>query len=136
VAPSIDLRRALKRTAILVLLGFFSSVCVGQPKSDNRSGIEGVITVGNPHGGPARDSVPHVRPLGNIAFLVTNEKGLVTRFSTDEQGRFQVFIAPGRYKISKEQSDNHQPGFYGPFDVEVEKDKMTVVQWNCDDGRM
>jgi hypothetical protein len=97
------------------------------------TGIEGVITVGPIHGGPVRPGIPSTKPLANAAFVVGNESGAITEFTTDAQGHFNVSVAPGHYTVTKK---NQQKGIgrYGPFDVDVVAGQMTKVQWQCDTG--
>lgn len=121
------------RTAICATVAaLFALANIGLAQAD--SGIEGVITVGAIHGGPARDGVPHTRPLAGVTFAVTSDKGHVTSFTTDEQGHFRVQLPAGQYTVKR--ADPIETGSYGPFDVEVGSGKFTTVAWNCDDGRM
>jgi len=115
----------------LVMSGCFSS---GQTQSGSGTGIEGVITFGPTQGGPIRADTPSSKPLANVTFVVENEKGAeVASFTTDDQGRFRVPLAPGHYTVSKE-GKKHGIGHYGPFDVDVVAGRMTNVQWECDTG--
>ena len=78
------------------------------------TGIEGVITVGPTHGGPVRPGMISSRPLANTTFIVGNENGAVAEFTTDEQGRFKVSLAPGHYTVTKK--DNRVvTNCQGPF---------------------
>jgi hypothetical protein len=121
------------------ILAFLVLSCVsatpGQmtPTPEPETGIEGVISIGPTHGGPARIGVPDSKPLANTTFVVENEKGVVTSFTTDDQGRFRISLAPGHYTVSRQDA---QPkiGRYGPFDVDVVADRMTKVAWSCDSG--
>jgi len=97
------------------------------------TGIEGVITVGPTHGGPARVGVPDSKPLANATFIVENEKGVVTTFVTDDQGRFRISLTPGHYTVSA-RDKKPKIGRYGPFDVDVVAGQMTKVGWYCDSG--
>jgi len=92
-----------------------------------------VITVGPTHGGPARIGVPDSKPLANTTFIVENEKGVVTSFVTDDQGRFRISLTPGHYAVSIKDM-NPKIGRYGPFDVDVVAGQMTKVAWYCDSG--
>ena len=92
-----------------------------------------MITVGPTHGGPARIGVPDSKPLANTTFIVENEKGVVTSFVTDDQGRFRISLTPGHYAVSIKDM-NPKIGRYGPFDVDVVPGQMTKVQWECDTG--
>lgn len=83
--------------------------------------------------GPARVDAPASMPLANAAFVVENQKGEVTSFTTDDQGRFRKLLAPGHYKISLK-GKTGGIGHFGPFEVDVAAGKMTNVQWNCDSG--
>jgi hypothetical protein len=101
--------------------------------ADSTTGLEGVITVGPVHGGPARTGLPDSKPLANTAFVAENQKGAVVSFTTDDQGRFHLSLEPGDYTISlKEQRG--AIGRYGPFKAEVAAGQMTKVQWRCDTG--
>lgn len=97
------------------------------------TGIEGVITVGPIHGGPVRPGMPSTKPLANATFVAGNETGAVAEFTTDDQGRFRVSLAPSHYTVTKK---DHQKGIgrYGPFDVDVTAGQMTKVEWHCDTG--
>jgi hypothetical protein len=103
------------------------------PNVDTLAGVEGVISVGPIHGGPARAGIPNSRPLADTAFVVENEKGTVASFKTDEQGRFRISLAAGHYTISiKDRKAGI--GRYGPFPVDVVAGKTTMVEWHCDTG--
>jgi len=97
------------------------------------TGIEGVITVSPIHGGPVRPGMISAAPLANAAFVVGNETGAVAEFTTDNQGRFKVSVAPGHYTVTKKDRQT-KIGRYGPFDVDVVAGQMTKVQWQCDTG--
>ena len=89
---------------------------------------------GPTQGGPITADTPSSKPLANATFVVENEKGAdVASFTTDDQGRFRVPLAPGHYIVSKE-GKKSGIGHYGPFDVDVVAYKMTKVQWECDTG--
>jgi hypothetical protein len=119
--------------ALLLSIMLSSSLAQTQPAPDVRTGIEGVITVSPVHGGPSRLGVPNSRALANTDFVVQNDKGSVTSFTTDAQGQFQISVAPGHYAVSiKERRGGI--GRYGPFDVDVVAGQMTKVEWQCDTG--
>ena len=101
--------------------------------SEPQTGIEGVITVGPVHGGPARIGIPDSRPLANVTFSAQNEKGTATPFTTDDQGRFRVSLEPGHYTVSLNEKKGGI-GRYGPFEIDVVAGQMTKVQWRCDTG--
>jgi hypothetical protein len=66
-------------------------------------------------------------------FVVENEKRAVASFTTDDQGRFRISLAPGHYTVSMN-GKKHRIGYYGPFDVDVVAGRKTKVQWECDTG--
>ena len=83
--------------------------------------------------GPPSDAIPTSNPLANATFVVENKKGVVTSFTTDEQGDFRISLDAGHYTVSmKDKKDGI--GRYGPFDVDVVAGKMTKVEWQCDTG--
>lgn len=119
---------------LFVVFSVFSSAQTQPPlTAEPGTGIEGVITVGPTHGGPARIGVPDSKPLANMTFVVKNEQSVVTSFTTDDQGRFRISLTSGHYTVSAK--DMHPKiGRYGPFDVDVVAGQMTKVAWSCDTG--
>ncbi len=118
----------------LALLFIYGSVSFGQMEPDRGTGIEGVITVSPTRPGPIRagSDIPNAAPLPNALFSVENEKGKVTSFTTDSQGRFRVSLKPGHYVIAL--AEHRFPRPCGPFEIDVEPAKMTKVEWRCDTG--
>jgi Carboxypeptidase regulatory-like domain len=119
-------------TAVAVLI-MCAGFLPGQTQSGSETGIEGVITIDPTRPGPVRADDPSSQPLANTAFVVENQKGEVTSFTTDEQGRFRVPLAPGHYKVSLK-GKKGGVGRFGPFEVDVVAGQMTKVQWRCDSG--
>jgi hypothetical protein len=121
-----------RRELAIILVVTIMSLSLGQAQSESATGLEGVITIGPIQPGPARQGVPDSAPLANFTFTVANEKGAITSFTTDAQGRFRVPLAPGHYTISQSGKDRIRR--CGPFDVDVVIGKMTAVEWECDTG--
>jgi len=123
-----------KVPVFLALLLTYGSVSFGQIEPDRGTGIEGVITVSPTRPGPIRagSDIPNAAPLPNALFSVENEKGKVTSFTTDGQGRFRVSLKPGHYVIAL--AEHRFPRPCGPFEIDVESAKMTKVEWRCDTG--
>jgi hypothetical protein len=115
----------------LIVMAVYTSA--GQTPAGGESGIEGVITVSPANAGPVREGAPRSVPFANVTFVVTNNKGEVASFTTDEQGRFRSPVPPGHYKVSLK-GRKSSIGRFGPFDVDVISGKMTNVQWECDSG--
>jgi hypothetical protein len=118
---------------VLALLLTFGSMSSGQIKPDRATGIEGVITVSPTRPGPIRkgSEIPNA-PLPNAVFTVRDEKGTVTSFTTDSEGRFRASLKTGHYVIVL--AEHRFPRPCGPFDVDVVPGKMTKVEWRCDTG--
>ena len=97
------------------------------------TGIEGTITISPTHGGPIRVGEESSRPLANISFVVANDAGTVSEFTTDGQGKFKVSLASGHYTVARK---GWQKGIgrYGPFEVDVATGQITKVEWRCDSG--
>lgn len=119
--------------AFLLVCCFSSAQLQPTPSPELGTGIEGLITVGPTHGGPAKIGVPDSKPLTNVTFHVENEKGSVASFTTDIEGRFQILLAPGHYRVSRKDA-RPKVGRYGPFDVDVVAGQMTKVAWHCNSG--
>ena len=119
-------------TAVAVLI-MCTGFLPGQTQSGSETGIEGVITIDPTRPGPVRADAPSSRPLANSTFVVENQKGETTSFTTDDQGRFRMPLAPGHYKVSLK-GRTSSIGRYGPFEVDVVAGQMTKVQWQCDSG--
>ena len=122
-----------KVPVILMVLTMCAGFLPGQTQSGSETGIEGVITISPIQGGPVRADAPSSRPLANTAFVVENQKGATTSFTTDDQGRFRTPLAPGHYKVSLK-GKTSSIGRYGPFEVDVVAGQTTKVQWECDSG--
>lgn len=104
-----------------------------QPDAASGSGIEGVITIALASG-PTRPGVSDSRPLPNATFVVRQDDQTITTFTTNAEGQFKVPLPPGRYSVTMQGQRRPQPGFYGPFEVEVTAGKMSQVSWKCDSG--
>jgi hypothetical protein len=118
----------------LALLLTYGSILSGQMEPDRATGIEGVVTVSPTRPGPIRagSEIPNAAPLPNAIFAVRNEKGTVTSFTTDSEGRFRVSLKPGKYVVAL--AEHRFPRPCGPFDVDVVSGKMTKMEWRCDTG--
>jgi hypothetical protein len=110
-----------------------SGFLAGQAQSGSETGIEGVITISPTMPGPVRADAPSSQPLADATFVVENQNGEVTSFTTDGQGRFRTSSAPGHYKVSLK-GKRTGVGKFGPFEVDVVAGQMTRVQWHCDSG--
>jgi Prealbumin-like fold domain len=121
----------------VVLLALFSRFVLAEtpptPKPEPETGLEGVISIGPISGGPSRRGVPDSKPLANIEFLVEKKNSVVASFTTDDQGRFRISVAPGHYIISAKDRKG-RVGSYGPFEVDVTAGQIKKVQWDCDSG--
>jgi hypothetical protein len=122
-----------KVPVILMVLTMCAGFLPGQTQSGSETGIEGVITISPIQAGPVRADAPSSRPLANATFVVENQKGEATSFTTDDQGRFRIPLAPGHYKVSLK-GKTSSIGRYGPFEVDVVAGQTTKVQWQCDSG--
>jgi len=132
-AVRVNLPMQLRRLSIaLAVLIMCAGFLPGQTQSGSQTGIEGVITIDPTRPGPVRADAPS-SPLANTAFMVESQKGEITSFTTDDQGRFRIPLAPGHYKVSLK-GKTSAVGHYGPFEVDVVAGQMTTVQWRCDSG--
>ena len=121
----------------LVAFLTFAGLCCAQTSpspepSSAGTGIQGVITVSPSHPGPVRPGITSTAPLANAPFTVSNQNGTVADFMTDDQGRFQLTVAPGHYTVTRK--NQGKIGRCGPFDVDVANGQMTKVEWRCDSG--
>jgi hypothetical protein len=118
----------------LALLLMTGTLWSGESDTGRGTGIEGVVKVSPIRPGPIKKEaeLPNVAPLPNAVFSVANEKGTVTSFTTDGEGRFRLSLSPGHYVVSL--AENRFPRPCGPFEIDVESGKMTKVEWRCDSG--
>jgi|SRR5262245_48948473 len=133
-AAGVNLSMQLRKFSIvLAVLIMCAGFLPGQTRSGSETGIDGVITISPIKAGPVRADAPSSRPLANIAFVVESQKGEIASFTTDNDGRFRVSLAPGHYKVSRKERTS-SIGRYGPFEVDVVAGQLTKVQWQCDSG--
>lgn len=123
----------LLRIALLLFLMLASWPVLAQPVPEAKTGLEWVITVAPIHGGSARLGVANSRPLVDTEFVIQNDKGPLTCFTTDAEGQFRVPLAPGHYTVSAK-GRRGGIGRYSPFEVDVVAGEMTKVQWPRDTG--
>ena len=118
----------------LALLLMSGTISFGESEAGRGTGIEGVVTVSPIRPGPIKkgSEAPNVAPLPSAIFSVANEKGTVTSFTTDDEGRFRLSLTPGHYVVSL--AEYRFPRPCGPFEIDVESGKMTSVEWHCDSG--
>ncbi len=116
---------------IPVFFALLSCVIAGEPSPTTAptsgTGLEGVITISPTHGGPIREGEPESKPLPHMTFVVKQDDRTVAKFETDDQGRFQIPLAPGHYTVVAA-DPKLKFGNYGPFPVEVTAGKMTKAQ--------
>lgn len=116
-----------------VFCGLVSPGHSSNAASPLNTGIEGTVTVGPVHGGPARAGVPDSAPLADTSFIVETPAGKVATFKTDQQGHFRVELAPGKYTI-KIQKPQMKGSGCGLADIEVTASGFKKVTLNCDTG--
>lgn len=126
-------RIAIALAAMAVFCGVVLSGQSPNAASSLNTGIEGTVTVGPVHGGPAKAGVPDSAPLADASFIVETPAGRVATFKTDQQGRFRVELAPGKYTIKIQKALMKGPGC-GLSDVEVTATGFKKVTLNCDSG--
>jgi len=120
--------------ALLFITVMFAIFVPTEMLAEPQTGIEGVITIAPAMPGPVRADAPASVPLANATWLVKNDKGAVAKeFTTDDQGRFQALLPPGRYTVSLK-GKKTGVGRFGPFEVDVVAGQVTKVQWQCDSG--
>ncbi len=119
------------RFIIIMLMLVFASFSGGQAQTE--TGIEGTIKIGPAHAGPTKAGEPDSKPFATATFEVKSEKGVVTSFTTDDQGQFRISLAPGHYTVAR-QGPKPAIGHFGPFEVDVAAGIVTKVEWECDSG--
>ena len=71
--------------------------------------------------------------MAKTAFMVEGPSGQVATFTTDEHGKFQVALPPGRYSIRIMKRLMKGTGC-GLADIEVTAAGFKKVTLNCDTG--
>ena len=118
----------------LALIFMNGSFALAESDSVRGSGVEGVVLVSPIWPGPIKkgSEKPNVAPVASAVFSVANQKGTVTSFTTDAEGRFRLSLNPGHYVVSLAEQRFARP--CGPFKIDVQSGKMTKVEWRCDSG--
>lgn len=105
----------------------FPGTSLGQA---DKSGITGVvIQIG--HAGPTRAGEPTQYYKGPLEVMRSADKSLAATATSDENGRFTVFLPQGKYFIT--QSDRRYSRIHSP-DIMVEEGKLTEVKIYADNG--
>ncbi len=118
---------------ILFSLLLLPVLALAQSSPAPTSGVQGLILIGPVTGGPTRQGTPDAKALPETEFVVKQGDRVVTSFRTDKDGHFKVSLGPGHFSVMRKEGAG-AVGFYGPFEVEVEKGKMENVEWKCDSG--
>jgi hypothetical protein len=121
-----------KLAVMLALLITPSCLLSGQTLSESSTGIEGVIAISPTPPRMSREAVSSPEPLMNAPFNVVKENAVLASFTTDDQGRFQVSVAPGHYTVL--QPEKSQMRQCGPWEADVVAGQMTRVEWYCEMG--
>src|SRR5437588_4710981 len=121
--------RALLAALFLCL---FPLMAMAETPSPIDTGVEGVISVSPSRPGPLKIDGPSTVPATNLIFVVKKEETKVISFTTDEEGRFRVRLAPGHYTVSRE--DPSAAIGHWRFEVDVVANEMTKVHWTGDSG--
>ncbi len=119
-----------------MLVGFATGMAQAEtptPTPSCESGLAGTITLHGISAGPVRQGVPDYRPLADITFLVRQEDRVVASFTTDKLGQFRVVLPPGHYTVQRKDWKS-RVGFYGPFRIDIAKDELKKVSWDCQTG--
>ena len=125
----------MRLCSLIIAVFAFSTLASysSSPDSSSESGVEGVITMSPTRPGPLRRDDPVSKPLAGVGFVIEENDRRVATFTTDDQGRFKVLLKPGRYTVSRD-GQKLPAGYFGPFDLEIQKGQLTKVEWNCDSG--
>ena len=100
------------------------------------SGISGIVLLGPTC--PVVMDPPHPacadKPYKTDLMLTTADQShIITKFSSDTDGKFSVKVGPGEYAIRSTAAANILP--YCSHDaLKVEKDKFTNITVSCDTG--
>jgi hypothetical protein len=114
-----------------LLFTLLLAACLSTPQPPE-SGIEGTVTIG-PSCPVVQENVPCPDKPYQAAYTVFTTTGTkVTAFQTDEQGRFQINLAPGDYVLHLESPQPMQAIQDMPFSVA--ENTYTLLNINYDSG--
>ncbi len=115
--------RFLVLAALVLLTG-----CGGEQSSGRSSDsaeLSGVVMIG-PTPGPCMANSPCTRPAGDVELAFATSGQVVARTTTDEQGRYNVRLAPGTYLVRA--VDYPLPATIQPATVTVEGDTRANIE--------
>jgi hypothetical protein len=116
---------------ITLLFILFLTACLQTPQPLD-SGIEGVVRIGPMCPVMQLNNPCPDQPYQATLTVLTTSGRKVTRFQTDEQGRFRVDLAPGDYVLHPE-SRNSLP-FAADIPFTVAQHKFTQLEISYDSG--
>ena len=115
-------------TRFLLLALLVISGCGGDESADqsgNRAALSGVVMIG-PTPGPCVVNTPCSRPAGDVELEFVRAGQAAVRVTTDEQGRYNVQLEPGTYRVRA--VDYALPATIEPATVTVEDDTKLDIE--------
>ena len=89
---------------LLLALAVPGQGCEANPLGREESGIEGQVLRGPVSPGPQVEGQPSEEPFSATFHVLDGEENEVARFDSDEEGLFQILLAPGDYTIVPDES--------------------------------
>ena len=132
IRPRFMVARPIPVVSIVLVLAWLCATCRSEPAPAVDSGIEGIVLAG-----PQCPVVTAESPCPDAPWVgvvrVTDGDGDITESSTDEQGRFEVALAPGTYRVEPV-VDGGGPPSASPQEVDVTAGSFTQVTLLVDTG--
>jgi hypothetical protein len=111
-----------------------SLACSANPASVEDTGIRGQVLRGPVTPGPQGVGSAVEKPFSALFHVLDGDDVEVVRFASDNEGRFEVALAPGEYTVVPDDSAPILNPSHQRRDVEVPQDRFAFVTLRFDTG--
>ena len=126
--------KVLALILLLVYIQAFASSCA-VPAPTDTSGINGIVMIG-PVSPVEKEGEINEKPYPEAVILIMDSKGKkeIASVKSDQNGRFEIYLAPGTYQLLPQTPDKQPLPVADPQTVVVTANKFTEVTIRYDSG--
>ena len=89
---------------VVFVFGLAGLACGSSPVATQETGLEGQVVRGPTAGGPVQEGDAGQEPFSALFHVLDSEERGIAQFRSDENGMFEVALAPGDYIVVPDDS--------------------------------